>query len=71
MLFYRPAVSLAHRLGSWFERPVIERSGEEIGTSTLLGGRFAAAIQSGLARTYVLLVAAGVSILVLLFLVLR
>jgi NADH-quinone oxidoreductase subunit L len=27
LLFYRPAVWLAHRLGSWFERPLIERSG--------------------------------------------
>ncbi len=70
-LFYRPAVSIAHRLASWFERPVIERSGEEIGTGALLGGRFTAAIQNGLARTYVLLVAAGVSVIVLLFLVLR
>jgi NADH-quinone oxidoreductase subunit L len=70
-VFYRPAVSLAHRLGSWFERPVIERSGEEIATGALTGGRFAAAIQNGLARTYVLLVAAGVSVIVLLFLVLR
>ena len=50
---------------------MIERSGEELGTSTLIGGRIAAAIQNGLARSYVLLVAAGVSILVLLFLVLR
>ncbi len=71
LLFYRPAVSLAHRLGGWFERPVIERSGEEIATGALTGGRFAAAIQNGLARTYVLLVAAGVSVIVLLFLVLR
>jgi NADH-quinone oxidoreductase subunit L len=71
LVFYRPAVYVAHRLGSWFERPVIERSGEELGTSTLIGGRIAAAIQNGLARSYVLLVAAGVSILVLLFLVLR
>jgi len=70
-VFYRPAVSLAHRLGAWFERPVIERSGEEIGIGALMGGRFAAAIQSGLARTYVLLVAAGAAVIVLLFLVLR
>jgi len=71
LVFYRPAVWLAHRLGSWFERPVIERSGEQIGMSALMGGRFSAAIQNGLARTYVLLVAAGVSVIVLLFLVLR
>jgi NADH-quinone oxidoreductase subunit L len=71
LVFYRPAVAVAHRVGSWFERPVIERSGEEIGFGALMGGRFAAAIQSGLARTYVLLVAAGVSVIVLLFLVLR
>jgi NADH-quinone oxidoreductase subunit L len=71
LLFYRPAVWLAERLGSWFERPIIERSGEEMASGTVIGGRFAAAIQNGLARTYVLLVAAGVSLIVLLFLVLR
>jgi NADH-quinone oxidoreductase subunit L len=71
LLFYHPAVSLAHRLAAWFERPVIERSGEEVGTGTLAGGRLAAAVQNGLARTYVLLVALGVSVIVLLFLVLR
>ncbi|HEY5159720.1 MAG TPA: NADH-quinone oxidoreductase subunit L [Gaiellaceae bacterium] len=70
-VFYRPAVWLAQRLGSWFERPVIERSGEEIGLGALGGGRISAAIQNGLARTYVLLVAAGASLIVLLFLVLR
>ena len=71
LLFYRPAVSLAQRLAAWFERPVIERSGEEVGAGTLAGGRLAAAVQNGLARTYVLLVALGVSVIVLLFLVLR
>jgi NADH-quinone oxidoreductase subunit L len=71
LVFYRPAVLVAHKLGAWFERPVVERSGEELGLSALMGGRFAAAIQTGLARTYVLLVAAGVSVIVLLFLVLR
>jgi NADH-quinone oxidoreductase subunit L len=71
LVFYRPTVLVAHKLDAWFERPVVERSGEELGLSALMGGRFAAAIQSGLARTYVLLVAAGVSVIVLLFLVLR
>jgi NADH-quinone oxidoreductase subunit L len=70
-VFYRPAVWLADRLENWFERPLIERSGEEIGAGALVGGRISAAIQNGLARTYVLLVAAGVSLIVLLFLVLR
>jgi len=70
-VFYRPAVWLAHLLGAWFERPVIERSGEQLGLSALMSGRFTAAIQNGLARTYVLLVAVGVSVIVLLFLVLR
>ena len=71
LVFYRPAVWLAQRLAAWFERPLIERSGEEIGSGALAGGRFSAAIQNGLARSYVLLVAAGVSVIVLLFLVLR
>jgi len=71
LLFYYPAVSLAQRLGSLFEKPVIERSVEEIGTGTLLGGRVAAAVQNGLARSYVLLVAAGASLVLLLFLIFR
>ena len=70
-VFYFPAVSLAHRLGSLFEKPVIERSVEEIGTGTLRGGRVAAAVQNGLARSYVLLVAAGASLILLLFLIFR
>jgi NADH-quinone oxidoreductase subunit L len=71
LLFYHPAVSLAHLLGSLFEKPVIERSVEEIGTGTLRGGRVAAAVQNGLARSYVLLVAAGASLVLLLFLIFR
>ncbi len=70
-VFYRPTVSLAQRLGSLFEKPVIERSVEEIGTGTLLGGRVAAAVQNGLVRSYVLLVAAGASLVLLLFLIFR
>ena len=70
-VFYRPAVALAQRLGSLFERPVIERSVEEIGAGTLLGGRVAAAVQNGLARSYVLLVAVGASLILLLFLIFR
>jgi len=50
---------------------VIERSVEEIGTGTLRGGRVAAAVQNGLARSYVLLVAAGASLVLLLFLIFR
>jgi NADH-quinone oxidoreductase subunit L len=71
LLFYRPAVLLAHRLASLFEKPVIERSVEEIGAGTLRGGRVAAAVQNGLARSYVLLVAAGASLVLLLFLIFR
>jgi NADH-quinone oxidoreductase subunit L len=70
-VFYYPAVSLARKLGSMFEKPVIERSVEEIGVGTLRGGRVAAAVQNGLARTYVLLVAAGASLVLLLFLIFR
>jgi NADH-quinone oxidoreductase subunit L len=71
LLFYRPAVLLAHRLASLFEQQVIERSVEEVGTGALRGGRVAAAIQNGLARSYVLLVAAGASLVLLLFLIFR
>jgi NADH-quinone oxidoreductase subunit L len=70
-LFYLPAVSLARWLGSLFERPVIEGSIDQIGAGTRGGGRLVAAVQNGLARTYVLLVALGASLVVLLFLIFR
>ena len=50
---------------------MIERSVEEVGPGTRVGGRLAAAVQNGLARTYVLLVAAGATVAVLLFLLFR
>ena len=71
LLFYRPAVLLAHRLTSLFEKPLIERSVEGVGSGALRGGRVAAAVQNGLVRSYVLLVAAGASLVLLLFLIFR
>jgi NADH-quinone oxidoreductase subunit L len=71
LLFYRPAVLLAHRLAALIEKPLIERSVDEIGSGTRVGGRLVAAAQNGLARTYVLLVAAGASLVVLFFLIFR
>jgi NADH-quinone oxidoreductase subunit L len=70
-LFYRPAAALARALTGLFERPVIDDSVDGIGAGTLRGGRVVAAIQNGLARTYVLLVAGGAVLVLLLFLIFR
>ncbi len=71
LVFYRPAATIARLLRTLFERPVIERSVDEVGADALLGGRLVAAVQNGLARTYVLLVAAGASLAILFFLIFR
>jgi NADH-quinone oxidoreductase subunit L len=71
LVFYEPAVWLARRFASLFERPVIEDSGDQVGASTIMSGRLVATLQNGLARSYVLLVAAGASIVIVCFLVLR
>ena len=71
LAFYRPAVVIAHWLGSLFERPLIDGSVAGIGLGASAGGRLVAALQNGLARSYALAVAAGAVIALLLFLLLR
>ena len=71
LAFYRPAVAIAHWLGSLFERPLIDGSVAGIGLGASAGGRLVAALQNGLARSYALAVAAGAVIALLLFLLLR
>jgi NADH-quinone oxidoreductase subunit L len=71
LLFYRPAVALAHWLGTLFERPLIDGSLGAIGLGAGGGSRFTSALQNGLARTYALVVALGVTLALLLFLVFR
>ena len=70
-LFYRPAVALANALRRDVEEPVIERSLDELGSGTLEVGGEVARIQSGLLRTYALVIAGAVFVLVVVFVAVR
>jgi NADH-quinone oxidoreductase subunit L len=69
--FYRPAASLARALGRLVETPLIIGSGEELGLAARAGGRVASLFQTGLLRSYALALAGALSVLTILFLVLR
>ncbi len=70
-VFSRPAQLIANRLRDDVERPVVQGSLGEIGTGVrdVAGG--AARLQSGLLRSYALVVAGSVAILVVVFLAVR
>jgi NADH-quinone oxidoreductase subunit L len=70
-LFYRPAVALANALRRDIEEPVIERSLDEIGSGTIEAGGELARVQTGLLRTYALVLAAAVYVLVVVFVAVR
>jgi NADH-quinone oxidoreductase subunit L len=66
-LFYRPAVWLATALGRWVERPFVLGTVDEVGVGTQESGRLAARVQTGLVRAYVLALAGGLAVLVVVF----
>jgi NADH-quinone oxidoreductase subunit L len=66
-LFYRPAVALARALRIWVEEPIVEGSLDEIGTGTIEASGSLARLQSGLLRTYALVIALSVGALVIVF----
>jgi len=70
-LFYRPAAALATALRSSVEKPLIERSLDEIGSGTIQVGGGIARVQSGLLRTYALAIALAVFVLVVVFVAVR
>jgi NADH-quinone oxidoreductase subunit L len=70
-LFYRPAVALASALRRNVEEPVIERSLDEIGGGTIQVGDGLARVQSGLLRTYALMISCAVAVLVVVFVAVR
>jgi NADH-quinone oxidoreductase subunit L len=68
-LFYRPTSRLASGLGRYVERPVILASLTDLGSSVRgLSGRVAAA-QTGVVRGYALMLAIGLAVLTIVFLV--
>ena len=69
--FYRPAVLLATGLGRWIERPLVFGSVRELVRGVDLAGRDTSRLQTGLVRTYVLLIAASVAVLTVVFVAVR
>jgi NADH-quinone oxidoreductase subunit L len=67
LVFYRPAVWLAHALASIIERPVVGGSLTGIAFGARRAGGEVAEAQTGLVRTYAFVVAAGVATLALVF----
>jgi len=70
-LFYRPTVALTSMLRTQVEEPVILQTATDVGTTTLEAGGAVRRLQTGLLRTYALLLATGAAVLAVLFLVLR
>lgn len=69
--FYRPAVLLATGLGRWIERPLVFGSVRELVRGVDLAGRDTSRLQTGLVRTYVLLIAASIAVLTVVFVAVR
>jgi NADH-quinone oxidoreductase subunit L len=69
--FYRPAVFLATGLGRWIERPLVVGSVGELVKGFGLAGRDTSRLQTGLVRTYVLLIAASIAVLTVVFVAVR
>jgi len=68
LLFFRPAAWVAATTTRWFERPVIGGSAVELALETQHSGRVVARAQTGLLRMYALSLAAGIAVLVVVFL---
>ena len=70
-LFSRPAQVIANRLRTDVEEPIVQRSLGEIGTGVTEVAGCTARLQSGLLRSYVLVIAATVAVLVIVFVAVR
>jgi NADH-quinone oxidoreductase subunit L len=68
-IFYAPSAWLASGLRREFEEPVVLQTGTDLGDTTLATGSLVRRLQTGLLRTYVLLLAAGAAGVVLAFLI--
>jgi NADH-quinone oxidoreductase subunit L len=69
--FYRPSVWLARACLRWIERPLIEGSVTEVALGTQESGQLTARVQSGLVRAYALALAAGLAVLLVVFISVR
>jgi NADH-quinone oxidoreductase subunit L len=70
LLFYEPASRLAVALGRVVEVPLLGSPGEIAGGVRALGRRFAA-LQTGVLRTYAILIGVGAAVIVLVFIAVR
>jgi NADH-quinone oxidoreductase subunit L len=68
-IFYAPTAWVATALRREFEEPVVLQTGTDLGDTTLATGSLVRRIQTGLLRTYVLVLAAGAAAVVLAFLI--
>jgi NADH-quinone oxidoreductase subunit L len=71
VLFYRPAVAVANYFRRTTEEEWILPVGSEFGEVTLEGGRLTRRLQTGLLRTYVLLLGTGMAVMAIVFLLVR
>jgi NADH-quinone oxidoreductase subunit L len=67
-VFYRPAAALATLSRKDFEEPVILAAGPDLGETAFDTGRGVRRLQTGLLRTYVLLLGTGMAVLAIVFL---
>jgi NADH-quinone oxidoreductase subunit L len=68
-VFYAPGAWLATAMRREFEEPVVLQTGPDVGETTLATGSLVRRLQTGLLRTYVLVLAAGAAGIVLAFLI--
>jgi NADH-quinone oxidoreductase subunit L len=71
LLFYKPAVAVANYFRRTTEEEWILPVGAEFGEVTLEGGRLTRRLQTGLLRTYVLLLGTGMAVMAIVFLLVR
>jgi NADH-quinone oxidoreductase subunit L len=70
-LFYKPAAVFASWLRRDFEEPVVLAAGTDLGDGALELGRGAGRLQTGLLRTYVFFLGAGMAIVAVVFMAVR
>jgi NADH-quinone oxidoreductase subunit L len=70
-LFYRPAAAIATSLRKDFEEPVVLTAASDLGEMAIETGRGVRSLQTGLLRTYVFFLGAGMAIMAFVFLVAR
>ena len=69
--FYKPAALMATLLRRDFEEPVVLTAGPDLGEGTLELGQATQRIQTGLLRTYVMFLGAGMAVIAIVFLLVR